>query len=138
VIEGAANLADSAFSAAACLQSPPQENLSRLRAIREAHGIWNPGPLQNPPISMPSRDRKTKLIDGFKEYRVKGTERRLQTVLGTLLHLATHPQYRGLGEITELKPSSSPPAPNEKIYRPRPHGLPLLDQRRHCPEMPSI
>ncbi|YCM45514.1 NAD(P)/FAD-dependent oxidoreductase [Verrucomicrobiaceae bacterium 227] len=101
VVEGASELGGLCILRGCMPTKALLETSNRLRAIREAHefGIQ----VAEPTLDLDAlRDRKTKLIDGFKEYRVKGLEKGdFKLIRGTASFTSPHTiNIEGHGEIT--------------------------------------
>ena len=101
VVEGARELGGLCILRGCMPTKALLETSNRLRAIREAHefGIQ----VAEPTLDLDAlRNRKTKLIEGFKEYRVKGLEKGdFKLIRGTASFTSPHTiQVEGLGEVT--------------------------------------
>ena len=100
VVEGARELGGLCILRGCMPTKALLETSNRLRAIREAHefGIQ----VAEPTLDLDAlRDRKTKLIDGFKEYRVKGLEKGdFKLIRGTASFTSPHSiEVEGHGEV---------------------------------------
>ena len=100
VVEGASELGGLCILRGCMPTKALLETSNRLRAIREADefGIQ----VEEPSLDLDAlRDRKTKLIDGFKEYRVKGLEKGdFELIRGNASFTSPHTiEVEGHGEI---------------------------------------
>jgi len=101
VVEGARELGGLCILRGCMPTKALLETSNRLRAIREAHefGIQ----VAEPTLDLNAlRNRKTKLIDGFKDYRVKGLEKGdFKLIRGTARFTSPHTiNVENHGEIT--------------------------------------
>ena len=101
VVEGASELGGLCILRGCMPTKALLETSNRLRAIREAHefGIH----VAEPTLDLDAlRARKTKLIDGFKEYRVKGLEKgAFKLIRGTASFTSPHTiEVEGFGPLT--------------------------------------
>ena len=101
VVEGASELGGLCILRGCMPTKALLETSNRLRAIREADefGIQ----VAEPTLDLDAlRNRKTKLIDGFKEYRVKGLEKGdFELIRGNATFTSPHTiEVEGHGEVT--------------------------------------